>query len=459
MKLSKLPLKKNLLAADLEETEQVEANLEAEDNAPLASSAELLPISPVASFPFEEQERDNHAPGAQAQEAIPEPKPIAAQDDELRVPVAVREKLRTGDQSPDTQRQNLNMVRDLLDVMALPDGVVQPQERALAGDTLLRKLPAMPVSSRRELSERVSMMETPPALLVTSLVADPDIEVAGPMIENAAFVSDKDLHGIIEQGDISKCRMIARRRSLSPALANALVDCGEPSVLLGLVRNPEAALPPELLGRLAHLAQNQATLQAPLATRADMTPQIAFDLFWVLPGELRRFVFSRFLTDSKMLEKVLKIAISAGDEDDEQDVWDASTFPEEQSVLQFVSLIEQGMEMNAKKQIAELAHIKEFNAERILDDAGGEPLTVVLKAMGLSRSNFNDVMKRLGATSGAGLSPERDLEELRALYDSLSFNKARVVLTYWDWMAEETQADQMAQNELEEAPRLLEASA
>ncbi|MGI9372938.1 MAG: DUF2336 domain-containing protein [Hyphomicrobiales bacterium] len=422
-----------------------------------APAAELLPISPVASFPFEEQERDNHAPGAQVKEVFAEPKPVQ-EPAELKVPAAVREKIKPINTNLEAKRQNLNMVRDLLDVMALPDGVVQPQERALAGDTLLRKLPAMPESSRCELSERVSMMENPPALIVSRLVADPNLEVAGPMIENAAFVSDKDLLEIIHAGDVNKCRMIARRRLLSPALASALVDCEEPSVLLGLVRNPEAALPPELLSRLAGLAQNQATLQAPLATRADMTPNIAFDLFWVLPGELRRFVFSRFLTDSKMLEKVLKIAIGVDDDGAENDGWDTNSFPEEQSILQFVSLTEQGMEMNAKKQIAELAHIHELNAERILDDAGGEPLTVVLKAMGLSRAKFNEVMKRLGETSGTGLSPSRDLEELRALFDSLSFNKARVVLTYWDWMVQED-AQSREVSESSNEPPLLEATA
>ena len=31
------------------------------------------------------------------------------------------------------------------------------------------------------------------------------------------------------------------------------------------------------------------------------------------------------------------------------------------------------------------------------------------------------------------LRQDRKVEELQSLFDTLSFNKARVLLTYWDW--------------------------
>ncbi len=329
-----------------------------------------------------------------------------------------------------------NTVRDLLDVMALPDGAVQPQERALAADTLLRKLSTMPFVAKKELSGRVAIMETPPALIVSRLVRDPSIEIAGPLIENGNAVSDQDLFALIDSADLGKCRMIARRRAVSPAIAASLLACGDPGVILALVRNPDASLSPALLSELAELAKSQPALQAPLATRPDMTPKIAFDLFWSLPAELRRYVFSRFLTDSKTLEKVLRIALMDDGANADDKAWDGTSFPKEEDSEQVMTLLEQGLVVNAAKMIADLTHISLANARKIISDPGGEPLVVVFKAMGLPRTVFDEVVTRLKASSTASLSAERSANELRVLYDGLSFNKARVVLTYWDWLAE-----------------------
>ena len=31
------------------------------------------------------------------------------------------------------------------------------------------------------------------------------------------------------------------------------------------------------------------------------------------------------------------------------------------------------------------------------------------------------------------IKPDRNPEELQAIFEGLSFNKARILLTYWDW--------------------------
>lgn len=335
----------------------------------------------------------------------------------------------------DAVRDTHNIIRELLDFMARPTGVVQPQERALAADTLLRMLNRMSLSAKRILAERVSIMEDPPAMIVSKLVKDSDVKVAAPLIDHGTVVSDQDLFAVIETGDLNKCRMIARRRSVSPGLSAALVGCGDPAVLLALVRNPEASLSPALMRQLTELAKTQPALQAPLATRPDMTPQIAFDLFWPLPTELRRYVFSRFLTDSKSLERILRIAIQAEGELENEENWDGKFFPPKDSILQVITLIEQGMIMNATRLMADCARISEANASRIIADPGGEPLTVVFKAMGLSRANFANSIKVFRSSPSCLLREDRDAEELQVLFDGLSFNKARVVLTYWDWLA------------------------
>ena len=183
-----------------------------------------------------------------------------------------------------------DVARSLLDIMSAPSGTSQPQERALAADTLLRLAPRLASRTLMMIAERVSVMENPPALLVGCSLRDPRDEVARPLLERASIVSDQDLMGVIGEGDAAKQRMIARRRLISPALADALLATGEPSVLMNLVRNAGAALSQDAFGRLCVMARDYPTLQAPLATRADTPPPVAFELFL---GGLARFAPAR----------------------------------------------------------------------------------------------------------------------------------------------------------------------
>src|SRR5437764_118574 len=208
--------------------------------------------------------------------------------------------------------QSGDVARSLLDVMSAPPGSSQPQERSLAADTLLRLVPRLPLKSLANLVERVSRMEAPPQLLVRRLIRDARSEIAGPLLERASAISDQDLMVAISEGDAAKQRLIARRRTISPALSDALIEAGDAGALLTLVRNPGASFSIESFHRLGALAAEMPALQAPLSTRLDTPAPVAFELFWALPAELRRYVLSRFLTDSETLDRVLKIALSVG---------------------------------------------------------------------------------------------------------------------------------------------------
>jgi hypothetical protein len=204
---------------------------------------------------------------------------------------------------------------------------------------------------------------------------------------------------------------------------------------LTLVRNPGAALSQDAFARLCALAREHPALQAPLATRADTPAPIAFELFWTAPPELRRFILSRFLTDSETLDKILKITLAV---DGETLSPSEAKLPPKQKVDELIALIEAGDEPPAIALLCELANICEDNARRILEDRQGEPLTVMFKALGLQRGRLVEVLERLRASAPPRLDPERSPGDLQAIFDTLSFNKTRVLLTYWDWAAQTT---------------------
>ena len=331
-----------------------------------------------------------------------------------------------------------NLARSLLEMMSAAAGTAQPQERALAADTLLRLVHRIPVKQMLNLVERLVLMDAPPQLIVARLIRDPRPEVAGPLLERCMHITDLDLIGATDGTDTSKQRMIARRRIISPALSDHLIGLGDPSVLLTLIRNPGASLSHTAFYRLAEQASRHHSLLAPLSTRSDLPAPVAFELFWLLPAELRRFIISRFLTDSETLNKILKITMAMQSGAEAGAPLEDAKFPSKDLIEKVVDLAVKGKLEKAAELLAGIGGICSENALRIISDRDGEPIAVVLKAMGYPRGRFAGTVERLKHSDCAILRSERNTAELQNIFDTLSFNKARILLTYWDWAAQKS---------------------
>jgi hypothetical protein len=161
-----------------------------------------------------------------------------------------------------------------------------------------------------------------------------------------------------------------------------------------------------------------------------MSPPVAFELFWFVPPELRRYILSRFLTDSETLNKILRITLATGG----GDIPPADTrFPPRETIEAALSLVTEFRLDEAAQVLAEAAGISRDTSLRIFADREGEPMAVILKALGYPRGQLSEAMLKLGSGENAIIRPGRVIEELQNVFDSLSFNKARILLTYWDW--------------------------
>jgi hypothetical protein len=331
-------------------------------------------------------------------------------------------------QTPEQEQESAELARSLLDMMASGASSGLPQERALAADTLLRMLPRLPLKSLIMLAERLGMMETPPQLLVAKLICDTRIEVAGPLLEECMHITDEDLATVIHEGTTAKNRMIARRRRINRAISTQLIRTQEPSVLLTLARNVGAEIPHESFAEFVILATEQTELLAPLCIRPDLPVPYAFELFWPAPAQLRRYLLSRFLTDSATLTKILKITL-----DNSNDDASGNEFPNSDDIKSSLQLWYEGKQDEGAIALAGLTKIEPDTATKILSDQPGDALAALLKAVGVPRSEVAEIFQVHLASSNELLDEPRDPEELQSLFDSLSFNKARILLTYWDW--------------------------
>ncbi|MEI7598994.1 MAG: DUF2336 domain-containing protein [Aestuariivirga sp.] len=302
-----------------------------------------------------------------------------------------------------------------------------PQERSMAGDALLLLLPRLPAKDLAMLAERIAAMEQPPPLLVARLLRDARPEIGGVVLERSAHLDDADILAACRDGDPERLRLLARRRSVPPALSDFIVQSGDLLSRLMLLRNPGAQVSFQSFLRLSQMAGEHPGLQAPLALRTDLPLAVALDLIWRLPTELRRVIIARFLSDSVNLGRILSIAYAAGDG---PALREGAVAPAEADAA-FGPLLAGKRDLTVSC-VAQLAGIAEGTVERIFSDGEGEALVALLKALGLSRAHFDEVLERLRASSGL-LREGRPPEEFKAVFDALSFTKARVLLIYWDW--------------------------
>jgi Uncharacterised protein conserved in bacteria (DUF2336) len=316
------------------------------------------------------------------------------------------------------------VVEQLLDIMARPPAASQPNERAMAADILCRLVPRLPIPLVKAICDRVALMREPPAPLLSCLLAHAETALTAPLIEGSA-IGELELKRIVATGDPNNLRLIARRRVLPQGLVARLVASGDGQVLLTLLRNPGAAMSFEVLEKLADAARADPVLMAPLMTRAETPPSIAFDLFLDLPPELRRYVLSRYLADSAAIGRMIAIAAVI---DGESDV-----APSKENIAPVVEALLISAGDAAARLLSRAAGVAIETARRILADKGGELLTIALKAAGMTRREFAAGLDRLKGAGATVLPQDRDIAELHRLFDSLSYNKAKVLLTYWNW--------------------------
>ena len=379
--------------------------------------------------PFVEDAENSPDPPS-AENILAEPEPEEFRLEPIRPPDSRRRAVMLRQASEKPSEEAGEVARSLLEIMSLPGNTTQPQERALAADSLLHLVHRLPVKSLVAMAERLSVMEAPPPLILAQLIHDQRIEVAGSLLEKCSAINDHDLIEVIADGHEQSNRMIARRRSLTAVLCDTLIATEDASAILTLVRNPGAMISHEAFYRLNELANKHSSLQAPLATRSDLPAPVAFELFWVLPAELRRYVISRFLTDSSTLDKILKLTMRM--DSDPQDT-PPVRFSSPQDMERLLTVLLAGKRTETEQLLAALLGLQTATAARILSDQQGEPLTVALKAMGATRARFEEVFSALEAAGDNHLRPRRSARELQSFFESLSFNMARVLLTYWDW--------------------------
>lgn len=335
------------------------------------------------------------------------------------------------------------MVRKLADIVVLPTARISANERSLAADILVQLLDEVAIDLRIEVARRVGRAaECPPALLRMLLLDD--ASVAQPIIEEAERLPEALLIEAARDATVSHRAMIARRKDLSAAVADACLSYDELDICRLILKRDTCQLSPSAINRLVALSSLCADLQMPLLRRSELDPAHGFTMFWWVELELRKRIIARFSLDRGVIQDALADLYPRVFRTKQPDalVQEILILAERRHRPRGLDGESVSMEVvkrtlaAARKHpaheivdaIAMIGGVSRELAARILRDEGGEPFAVLCKSLGLPRNDFfafyDDPADPALAEKG---------EYLLGFFDSMARDFARAIMRYWDW--------------------------
>ena len=319
----------------------------------------------------------------------------------------------------------------------------------MTGDLLVEMLRLASPEDRKRVAARLAPLAAVPTALARMLLRD-EPDIAGLLIEQCASLTDADLVACARDAAIEHRFLMASRRALSEVVAEALMSFGESPVIEAVLRNSTARLSQVAVEGVVSLSRTERSLCAHLLKRPELRPSGAYVMFWWCGPDDRRTILQRFAVSREVMQEVVEDVFAMAAEENWQD-------PVSRKALQFIERrqrnraaiekspyagLEQAVEAAARHgltrevatEIAYLAGVKPITGAKIMGDPGGEPLAILCKATGLSKSDLTGLwrsMRRPETAEDGSVDPV--WERVQVTYDMLAVDRAQTVLRYWNW--------------------------
>ena len=353
------------------------------------------------------------------------------------------------------------LLKRLADVVSLPASRVNAFERSVVGDLLVEMLRLAVPEERRRVAVRLAPLGEIPDSLARLLLRD-EPEIAGILIEQCAALSDSDLMACAYEAGLEHRFLLAARRNLSEVVTDALLVHNEPAVIEAVLRNTTARLSQTGIEAMVSLSRTHSQLCEHLLRRPEMRPSGAYVMFWWAGPDERRTILQRFGVSREVMQEVVEDVFAMAAEEGWQD-------PVSRKALQFIErrqrnraaiekspydslehavsvAAEGGLNRELAAEISYLSGIKPLTGAKILGDAGGEPLAILCKATGLSKSNLEGLwrsMRRPETMPDGNWHPV--WERVMITYDMFAVDRAQTVLRYWNWSLSSALTPQLMQ--------------
>lgn len=331
------------------------------------------------------------------------------------------------------------LLRALADLALLPPSLVSPQERGLLDSMLAPMISRFDEATRRRLVDRLVMQVDGPRELALALAMEP-IDIARPLLLEGDTLKAGDLVTIIRNGTFEHRLAIAERKGLGSDVADTLIEFGIPEITCRLLSNRTAELSMQGVETVLRQSAGEQAYQPLLLARPELSVRLAQLMFWWSPAAIRLDILNRFTAERKVTHKALVDILEEGLEASLNDEVMRLVLTQirqsipvaKQRFTRIINLAEAGSRDAFYQELADAARIRLESLRRIIGDAGGEPLSVLAKAIGLNRREFGELIVVAVQNRDAELPSKQDLERMTEVFDAISTDRADMALHCWD---------------------------
>ena len=189
--------------------------------------------------------------------------------------------------SSEKRRELLHLITDMF--------ISQPDKASCAAlDELAVAILADVSSEVRSDLARTFMKSALPLRHTAHFLAAGDIDVARPVIEGWASLSDGDLLEIVATKSQDHLMAVSKRRDIGEPISDALVNHGEDRVVASLLANVSAKIGRNTFEKVSVRAILNKDLNGPMALRHDIPLEVMSMLYSSLSPDFRKAILRRY---------------------------------------------------------------------------------------------------------------------------------------------------------------------
>lgn len=336
--------------------------------------------------------------------------------------------------SSDKRRELLREVSDVF-LETSPD--LSDDERSHFGDIIGKVSANMDVAVRRRLAEQFAGQPKAPLGLIQQLAND-EVSVAASVLRKSEVLRDVDLIAIAQGKNQEKLGMMASRPAVSESVSQSIVEHGNDSVVAGLVANDGARLSRGTFQCVVERSETSEVLQAPLAARADLPPDMINDMYAFVSGDLQDKLRQRLAAlPPELLEQALKDATRdvmtemrhVKDADRKAMVFVSEMFQKKKlNEALLVQLARAAQMTELIHAFARLAEVDVKTVRRLVNARNTEGIAIICRSQRFERATFSALA--LCLERGAGVAG-KSINHVLDVYEKVSSESAQRVMRFW----------------------------
>ncbi|MCB9948599.1 MAG: DUF2336 domain-containing protein [Rhodospirillaceae bacterium] len=332
---------------------------------------------------------------------------------------------------------------NVVDLFLSEETRISERERSLMTGILRDLIRDVEFALRKGLADRLKDSDDAPPELI-ALLANDEIEIAGPILRGSPALQDPQLVDVIRQRGREHWLAITMRRSLSGTVTDALVATGDADVIESLLGNANAELSRAALEYLVVESQRVDRFQRPLLLRSDVPADLAMRMYWWVSAALREHLLRHYAVDADRLDMAVEATVDAeGTATAARRAGSAGRSATDALVNGIADATEVGPSLLIRLLrsgripvfvglFARYADLPERAIRRIVLDGDGESLAMICRANRVDRNDFGTLFMLIQSAFGEQPSmPPQRLQHIMNLFDETRPDHAARALSVW----------------------------